>query len=449
MKILDVLKKYKPVSRGLYSGRIETDKEKFRVHLRIEKSGDGLLSLNAQRILHLNGTAAEIAYHFIRGLKEEETITLMRKRYRASRETVKKDVDNLFQVINILSRTDKACPLTDLGIYLEEPYTREVSAPLRMDIALTYRCRNKCGHCYNDPNRKVDELEKDDWFKVLKKCEEAGIPHVVFTGGEPTLIEFLPELVAYAEELGLITGLNTNGRNLRDAGYAKKLFEAGLDHVQVTLESPDKEIHDRMSGALGAFAETLEGLGNSLKTGIFTMTNTTITKANKESVKKMPEFLKKTGIPTFAVNSIIFSGKATTSNSHLTKQELIPLLEGLAKSARENDLKFIWYTPTKYCELNPIELGLGVKQCTAARLGMAIEPNGDVIPCQSYYKSVGNILRDGWETIWNNELCKKLRMPRKPLKECETCADLTLCGGGCPLENEQEFFSCREINSGG
>ena len=63
-----------------------------------------------------------------------------------------------------------------------------------------------------------------------------GIPHIIFTGGEPTLREDLPELIAHAEHNGQITGLNTNARRLSDARYVEKLVEAGLDHVQITLE---------------------------------------------------------------------------------------------------------------------------------------------------------------------------------------------------------------------
>lgn len=449
MNFLDLLKKHKPVVKGLYSGRIQADGATFRAHLRVEADGSGILSLNASRILRLNTAATEIAYHFIKGLKEEEAITLMRKRYRANREVIKNDVDNLYKIINTLGQTDKVCPLTDLGIAIHEPYSKEISAPMRMDLALTYKCQNRCSHCYNEPERKLGELRKEEWFDVLKRCEGAAIPHVVFTGGEPTLVEFLPELIAYAEDLGLVTGLNTNGRKLKDDSYAKGLKDSGLDHLQITLESPDEAVHDSMSGEKGAFRETMEGLKNAMKSGIFTMTNTTITKANKESIKAMPKFLKENGVSTFAVNSIIFSGKGAASNSNLTKEELIPLLDELARGARDNELRFIWYTPTKYCELNPVQMGLGVKQCTAARLSMAVEPNGDVIPCQSYYKSIGNILKNDWRKIWDNELCKKLREPQKPMKECETCADLSLCGGGCPLENECESFTCREIHSGG
>lgn len=449
MSILDFFKKHRPVQKGLYSGRFEIEGSIFRAHLRIEEDGRGILSLNASRILHLNPTAAEIAYNFIKGLNEEETVTLMKKRYRVSRNLLENDVKNLYRIINKLGQTDKVCPLTDLGISLEEPFTKEISAPLRMDIALSYKCQNRCFHCYNEEERKIEPLDKEKWFDVLKKIESFGIPHIVFTGGEPTLVPYLTDLIQYAENLGLVTGLNTNGRKLKEADYANLLTQSGLDHIQITIESPDEEIHDKIVNEKGAFSETLSGIKNALKENIFTMTNTTLIRENKETILSMPKFIKDLGLSTFAVNSIIFSGKGAKSNSHLTKDELIPILRELSKKARELDLKFIWYTPTRYCELNPVEMGLGVKQCTAARLSMAIEPNGDVIPCQSYYKSVGNILEDDWDKIWNDELCKKLRKPQKPLPECENCSDLALCGGGCPLENDYEIFTCREILSHG
>ena len=449
MNIFDILKGHTPVKKGLYSGRFEVDGATFRAHLRVEEDGEGILSLNASRILHLNRTATEIAYHFINGLNEDETINLMKKRYRVGRDQLKKDVESLYKIINTLGKTDKVCPLSDLGISLDEPYTKEISAPMRVDVALTYKCQNRCSHCYNEPQREVKELDKEKWFEVIKKIESVGIPHIVFTGGEPTLIPFLDELIAYSEDLGIVTGLNTNGRKLKDLEYVKNLKECGLDHIQITLESPKEEIHDEMVQEKGAFKETLHGLKNSLQSGIFTMTNTTIVRTNKDTMKEFPSFLKNLGINTFAVNSIIFSGKAVKSELHLTKEEIIPLLEEISKEARENDMKFIWYTPTRYCELNPLEMGLGVKQCTAARLSLAIEPNGDVLPCQSYYKRVGNILKDDFKDIWNNELCKKLRVPQKPLKECKECAHLSLCGGGCPLENDLEPFTCREVYSQG
>ena len=448
MALKDLFKRAERVKAGLYPGTLDVDGTAHRIHLRVESSGAGVLTLDASRILHLNHTAAEMVKHLTDGLSEAETVDLMARRYRVKRSVLEADLSRILQAVRTLSATDQVCPLSDLGIELIEPFSTAMSAPLRMDLALTYRCQNRCSHCYNQESRSVPELDTAGWRRVLEACESAGIPHVVLTGGEPTLRDDLPALVGYAGELGLVTGLNTNGRRLKDAGYTGALREAGLDHVQITLESADPGLHNALTRS-DSFDETLAGLRESKASGLFTLTNTTLTRVNLPGIENLVDLVAAEGLGTFAVNGMIYSGKGKSSGIDLTSQEVVPVLETLARLAREKGLRFVWYTPTRYCELNPVEMALGVKQCTAARLSMAVEPDGTVIPCQSYYEGVGNLLTDSWESIWNHPLCLKLRQPQKPLPECEACEHLSLCGGGCPLEVEHRRLYCREVASGG
>jgi len=448
MGIREWFRDEKPVGKGLYVGTLEVDGVTHRLHLRIEKDGEGLLTLDASRILHLNPTAAEVVFHLLKGKSQEATVEAMRRRYRGVSEVaLKADVVSVLEKVRALSATDQFCPLTDLGVELVEPYSPALSAPLRMDLALTYRCQNRCGHCYNQPQREVAELDTASWRKILDRLREAGIPHVVFTGGEPTLRDDLPDLVAYAEELGLVTGLNTNGRRLADAAFTAHLKEAGLDHVQITLESADPNLHNAMTRS-DSFDETVAGLRACVAAGLYTLTNTTLTRVNAEGIEALVDFVAAEKLTTFAVNGMIFSGKGKASGVDLTPQEVVPVLETLARRSREKGLRFVWYTPTRYCELNPVEMALGVKQCTAARISMAVEPDGTVLPCQSWYEGVGNLLKDPWEAIWENPLCQKLRKPQTPLGACEACEHLSLCGGGCPLESDHRKLYCREVASG-
>jgi radical SAM protein with 4Fe4S-binding SPASM domain len=120
-------------------------------------------------------------------------------------------------------------------------------------------------------------------------------------------------------------------------------------------------------------------------------------------------------------------------------------------------MRFLWYTPTEYCRMSPVELEIGAKRCNAGEYSICIEPNGDVLPCQSYYLSVGNILRDPWETIWNSGLFRSFRdrgdepqaagLPDK----CWTCPQLSICGGGCRIEWEatQRAASHHGVGAGG
>ena len=201
---------------------------------------------------------------------------------RLAENTLKQHLKNLFTIknleINQLART-----LQEEDEILEPtwdtilPFSKtDLSAPYRMDLALTYRCNNNCSHCYNARPRSFSEISTDEWKKILDGLWDIGIPHIIFTGGEPTLRDDLPELIAYAEQKGQITGLNTNGRRLSDPAYVQSLVDAGLDHVQITLESHDPAIHDEMVSLQGAWLETVAGIKNVLKTRLYLMTNTTI-----------------------------------------------------------------------------------------------------------------------------------------------------------------------------
>jgi len=103
-------------------------------------------------------------------------------------------------------------------------------------------------------------------------------------------------------------------------------------------------------------------------------------------------------------------------------------------------MRFLWYTPTEYCRFSPLEAGLGIRTCNAAEYSICVEPNGDVLPCQSWYEPVGNILSDPWDRVWNSELFTRIRFRReRPVeaglpRRCHQCDQLRLCGGGCPLE---------------
>ena len=332
-----------------------------------------------------------------------------------------------------LVRPDGACPIHDLDLETVAPFSARPSAPYRMDLALTYRCNNDCAHCYNARSRQHPELSTDEWKAILDRLWELGIPHIVFTGGEPTLRQDLPDLVAHAQRNGQITGLNTNGRRLHEAAYLHSLVDAGLDHVQITLESHDPAIHDHMVRRQGAWQQTLAGLKNTLDSPLYVMTNTTMLQENSPYLTETLLFLASLGVPTVGLNALIYSGHGLTVGTGLDEAELAPLLDLAHQITDDNRQRLIWYTPTQYCNFDPMQLELGVKGCTAALYNMCVEPDGAVIPCQSYYQGLGNLLHDSWDSIWNHPLSTSLRERRYVAEKCHACALLSECGGGCPL----------------
>ena len=146
------------------------------------------------------------------------------------------------------------------------------------------------------------------------------------------------------------------------------------------------------------------------------------------------DFLAGLGVPTIGLNALIYSGNGLTVGTGLNESELQPILDIAQRKTAERGQKLIWYTPTQYCQFDPTANHLGVKGCTAALYSMCVESNGDVLPCQSYYYSLGNLLADPWNTIWNHELAVRLRERQKLPAKCEGCVLVAECGGGCPLQ---------------
>ncbi len=421
---------------GLYHYAREDGDEKTRVHLRVDPGGSGTLIVNANRVMHLNPTAALMAWLALEEIEERDAVKAVQRTYRVSAPQARADLSEFKIQISELLRPDGACPVHELELDSAMPFSARPTAPYRMDLALTYRCNNDCSHCYNARERTFPELDTETWKRVIDQLWALSVPHIVFTGGEATLRDDLPELIAHAESNGQITGLNTNARRLSDARFVQQLVEAGLDHVQITVESCDAEIHDQMMRAKGAFKQTIAGLRNALATRLYVMTNTTMLRVNVHKIPDTLDFLADLGVPTIGLNALIYSGHGLTVGTGLRESELQPLLDVATRKTAERGQRLIWYTPTQYCEFDPTASNLGVKGCTAALYSMCIESNGNVLPCQSYYHPLGNFLTDSWDSIWNHKLSTQLRERQNLPAKCDGCPVVAECGGGCPLTFE-------------
>jgi radical SAM protein with 4Fe4S-binding SPASM domain len=414
------------------------------LQLRVEPDGRGVMVINANTVLHLNETASAYAYFFMQGLPESGVLKKVCRMYRVGAAKAKEDYEKLVYTVSTLAQTEEVEPVSFLGIDKEEPFSYQYSAPLRMDLALTFKCQNDCVHCYAGGPHETAELTTSQWKEVIDRLSQIGVFILTFTGGEPTLREDLPELLHYAQAKGMVTGLITNGRKLKDKEYVKTLEEAGLDFVQITLESHKPKIHDLMTAAKGSWKETVVGIKNAVRSQIYVTTNTTLSKYNAPEFLRTIDYVKELGVAAFGCNSLIYSGKATAVSQEfaLPLETLEELLPQIRDKANQLELKFLWYTPTQYCRFDPVQLGLGIKSCTAAMINMCVGPNGDVYPCQSYFESLGNILVDEWEKIWNHPLAVELRSREYAEPKCKDCPQLQVCGGGCPLELQNKQYVC-------
>jgi radical SAM protein with 4Fe4S-binding SPASM domain len=430
---------------GLHTYRLRPPGGTRRIHLRIQADGTGLLMVDVTDVVHLNPTATCMAKLALDKVPRTRAVRALRSAYRGTRTSrLGHEVTAIYDLVENLSATSDSCPTCGLAKLGRSPlFSMPVRAPYKADLALTYGCNNACRHCYNERQRAgMSSLRLDDWQKVIKRLAGVGIPHVIFTGGEPTLLPGLAELICFAERLGLVTGLNTNGRRLSDPGWVWKLADAGLSHVQITLASHRPEVHDAITAA-GSFWETVAGIRGSIEAGLHTITNTTLTRRNADHADEIVDYLHELGLRTIAMNGMIYSGSGRGSGDAISEEEMAPVLVRVRDRAEDLGMRLLWYTPTAYCRLSPVELELGPRRCNAGEYSICVEPNGDVLPCQSFYTPVGNILRDDWQSIWHSPLFHSFRDrvadPRAcglP-KRCWDCPDLPLCAGGCRIERDR------------
>ncbi|NBD35483.1 MAG: radical SAM protein [Chloroflexi bacterium] len=451
-----------PPEPGLYTYRITPEEGERRIHLRVQPEGHGALFIDVTDVIHLNATATEIAKLALDEVPAAEARARMAQRYAdldGDDAQLASDVTKIHEMVATLRAPEGGCRICAVAdrVDFRPLFSAPANTPYKVDVALTYACNNACPHCYNPAERfAMSTLSLEDWRRVFDKLNEIGVPHVILTGGEPTLHPDLPEIIRYADAQGQIVGMNTNGRRLARPDLMSTLAEAGLNHVQITLESCRAAEHNAMVGLPGsqAFAETVQGIENALESGIHTITNTTLTRQNQAHAVEVVDFMHDLGVRTFAMNGMIYAGGGLSAPDAIPAEEMAPLLIRVHERAEALGMRFLWYTVTEYCRFSPVELGLDPKRCNAAEYSMCIEPNGDVIPCQSYYVTAGNILTDPWDEIWNSALFRSFRdreedpeaagLPRK----CWDCPDLPMCGGGCRLEREAQQIGAPERGCG-
>ena len=310
-------------------------------------------------------------------------------------------------------------PNEEIGLISIDEYAKYMKAPHRMDLMISsmqkngcWNCNQKCMHCYaaDQKNANVSELSTEERKKVIRKCKEIGIPQITFTGGEPTLRKDLVDLIEYSK--WFVTRLNTNGVLLSEK-LCNQLYEASLDSVQITLYSYLPDIHNELVGA-NNFDKTVEGIKNAVKAGLNVSINTPLCSKNFDYASTL-KFVSKLGVKYVSCSGLIPTGNATKSDSIVTKLEegaLLSILENAVKICEEEHIQISFTSPGWIKEDDLRKIGLSIPACGACLSNMAVAPNGEVIPCQSWLsssESLGNILKADWKNIWGSNLAAKIR----------------------------------------
>jgi hypothetical protein len=374
-RLADRFAKVEHLPQGMHHTQVTPeDQPPYRLHLRLHQDGSGVLVVNAATILHLNPTAAEYAYHLVKGTPPKEAAKQIAARYRISKGMALEDYQDFVDRIQTLIQTPDLDPVSYLDFERVAPHSQELIAPLRLDCALTYRLPRGT-KAEDAPTKRVDrELTTDEWRSVLDKAWAAGIPHVTFTGGEPTLRDDLPDLINQAEKNGQVCGLLSDGLKLVDKKYLSLLLQTGLDHLLMILQ-PEK-------------AACWKALETIMPEDLFTTVHLTVT---PENVKKADKSLEK--LAALEVTSLSLSASETS---------LRPAMDGLRDRAAHLGLTLRWDLPVPYSAENPVALETKEDQAPtgAGKAWLYVEPDGDVLPAQGMANQIlGNFLKDPWEKI--------------------------------------------------
>ena len=336
---------------------------------------------------------------------------------RTKRQTLASDLH--LMLTSLIAIAQGREPEAEVGLLSLSDYAPEMTAPHRMDLMVTamekdgaWHCNQKCLHCYaaGQPMGETPELSNEQWMTVLDTLRKANIPQVTYTGGEPTLRSDLVELVQEAE--WFVTRLNTNGRLLTPE-LCRQLYEASLDSVQVTLYSADPAIHNALVGAEG-FDDTVAGIRSAVAAGLSVSVNTPLCSVNSDYVATL-RFVHSLGVRYVTCSGLIPSGSALGTESQataLTEQQLTDVLSAAVKTAEALEMEIDFTSPGWLKEETLRALGLTlIPSCGACLSNMAIAPDGEIIPCQSWLsgKSLGNILNDDWDAVWQGERCAAIR----------------------------------------
>jgi len=256
-----------------------------------------------------------------------------------------------------------------------------------VEIALGYNCQCNCSHCYAYKfyNSAKKVLNTKQVKKIIDECLNLGAIHINFTGGEPLLRKDIYELIKYAKPYKTIISIDTNGILLTERKI-KKLKEAGLSLILISLDSPIAEEHNKNRGIKDSFEKVLNAIKYSKKNNMKVMINTVLTHEMMSNgrVWDLIKLAKKLDLIISIVTPCAV-GKWLDKNDVLWDNDDLKLFKKLLKYPFiRNDL-----------ESNYLKLG-----CGAGIEKIGITAYGDVLPCPVIPISFGNVMKEPLGTIW-------------------------------------------------
>ncbi len=311
----------------------------------------------------------------------------------------------------------------------------EANPPMAMLAELTHRCPLACPYCSNPLQLKEqsDELSTEDWTRVFQEAAAIGVLHVHFSGGEPASRRDLVQLVKAAADVDLYTNLITSGVGLNEKRMAD-LVEAGLEHVQLSIQGTTAEEADYIAGYIGGHSRKMD-VANWVRSHDLPLTiNAVCHRHNIEALEQTIQLSVDLGAQRLEVATVQFHGWAEKN-----KQALMPTRQQderarktvVAARERLKGVLVIDYVPADYHATYP-------KACMGGwgRVGLNVDPTGRVLPCHAAesidWLSFDNVREKTLADIWyKGEAFNAFRGFDWMEEPCRSCDRKSVDFGGC------------------
>jgi len=312
--------------------------------------------------------------------------------------------------------------------------TRPAPRPFSLLAELTHRCPLHCPYCSN-PLRlatQADELSTAEWKRVLVEAAELGVLHVGFSGGEPLQRADLGQLIEAAREAGLYSNLITSSLGLT-ARRAQDLKAAGLDSIQISLQSDDESAADIIAG-VRVHRNKLEAARLVRKLGFPLTLNVVLHRGNLDRLPQIISLAESLQSERLELANTQYYGWAWKNRAFLLPSrcqiEAAVEVSAAAKKRLFGKMEILFVTPDYYSDRpKPCMNGWG-------RQHLTVNPAGDVLPCPTAGEIKGlrfdNVRRQSLSWIWSeSEAFNRFRGMDWMPEPCRSCEFREIDFGGC------------------
>jgi pyrroloquinoline quinone biosynthesis protein E len=305
--------------------------------------------------------------------------------------------------------------------------------PFGLLAELTYRCPLACAYCSNPLELAAydDELSTADWRRVFTEAAEMGVLQCHLSGGEPLLRRDLVDLVRTAAELGMYTNLVTSAIGF-SRPRAEALKQAGLDHVQVSVQADEPATSDRIAG-IPSFERKLKAAALVKDLGWPLTVNVVLHRQNIDRIAEIVALVEELDADRVELANTQYYGWAWRNRAALLpSREQLARAEEVVRDARARlggRMEILHVLPDYYSEYpKPCMGGWASRQLTVA-------PNGDALPCpaaQTLPLPRASVREDSLEMIWHESpIFAAFRGTDWMQDPCRTCERRELDFGGC------------------